>query len=121
MSEELHGGRGGPLVSGRHPSPSRTLMGLRPRPQISAIESRGSGHAPCPVLSNSTGVLRVLGVPGSSASGLHHTPYPGRPLASPLACRSWDSVRNFLILSDGIAKAMPAVTFRVLMPITSPS
>lgn len=39
----------------------------------------------------------------------------------PLACLSWDSVRNFLILSDGIANEIPAVTFNVLIPMTSPS
>lgn len=39
----------------------------------------------------------------------------------PLLCLDWDSVRKRLILSEGIAKEIPAVTFRVLMPITSPS
>ncbi len=39
----------------------------------------------------------------------------------PLACLSWDSARNCWILSEGIAKDIPAVTFSVLMPITSPS
>lgn len=39
----------------------------------------------------------------------------------PFDCLSWDSVKNFLILSDGIAKEIPAVTFNVLIPITSPS
>lgn len=39
----------------------------------------------------------------------------------PLACLSYDSVRNSLILSDGMAKEIPAVTFRVFIPITSPS
>lgn len=39
----------------------------------------------------------------------------------PLACLSCDSARNCLILSEGMAKEIPAVTFRVLMPITSPS
>lgn len=39
----------------------------------------------------------------------------------PLDCLSWDSARNCRILSEGIAKDIPAVTFSVLMPITSPS
>lgn len=39
----------------------------------------------------------------------------------PLACLSWDSAKNCRILSEGIAKDIPAVTFRVLIPITSPS
>ncbi len=39
----------------------------------------------------------------------------------PLACLSWDSARNCRILSEGIAKDIPAVTFSVLIPITSPS
>lgn len=39
----------------------------------------------------------------------------------PLASLSYDSARNCRILSDGIAKEIPAVTFNVLIPITSPS
>lgn len=39
----------------------------------------------------------------------------------PLACLSCDSARNCLILSEGMAKEIPAVTFSVLIPITSPS
>lgn len=39
----------------------------------------------------------------------------------PLACLSWDSARNCWILSEGMAKDIPAVTFSVLIPITSPS
>lgn len=39
----------------------------------------------------------------------------------PLACLSCDSARNCRILSEGMAKEIPAVTFSVLMPITSPS
>lgn len=39
----------------------------------------------------------------------------------PLACLSWDSARNCRILSEGMAKEIPAVTFSVLIPITSPS
>lgn len=39
----------------------------------------------------------------------------------PLLCLASDSVRKRLILSEGMAKEIPAVTFRVLMPITSPS
>lgn len=39
----------------------------------------------------------------------------------PFICRSYDSARNCRILSDGIANDIPAVTFSVLMPMTSPS
>lgn len=39
----------------------------------------------------------------------------------PLLCLSCDSVRNWVIRSEGIAKEIPAVTFKVLIPITSPS
>lgn len=40
---------------------------------------------------------------------------------SPLLYLVCDSVRKWLILSEGMAKEIPAVTFRVLMPMTSPS
>lgn len=39
----------------------------------------------------------------------------------PLTCLSWNSVRNCTMRSEGMAKEMPAVTLRVLMPMTSPS
>lgn len=39
----------------------------------------------------------------------------------PLDCLSYDSARNCRILSEGMAKEMPAVTFSVLIPMTSPS
>lgn len=39
----------------------------------------------------------------------------------PFNWRSWNSAKNCRIRSDGIAKEMPAVTFSVFMPITSPS
>lgn len=39
----------------------------------------------------------------------------------PLYCLSWALSRNRLIRSDGMAKEIPAVTFSVFIPITSPS
>lgn len=41
--------------------------------------------------------------------------------SSPLLCLSRESLRKRVILSEGIANEIPAATFRVLMPITSPS
>ena len=38
-----------------------------------------------------------------------------------MTCLSWNSVRNCMMRSEGMAKEMPAVTLRVLMPMTSPS
>lgn len=46
-------------------------------------------------------------------------PAPGE--LTPLMCLSWNSERKRVMRSDGMAKEMPAVTFRVLMPMTSPS
>lgn len=53
---------------------------------------------------------------------------PARPLpqqprgsAAPLTCLSWNSVRKRVMRSEGMAKEMPAATFSVLMPMTSPS
>lgn len=69
----------------------------------------------------SPGVSLSTPRPGGAAKPQLPLPLAAGGLPSPLACRSCDSVRNFLILSDGMAKEIPAVTFRVLMPITSPS
>lgn len=50
-----------------------------------------------------------------------HTGIRKSSLPLPFNWRSWNSARNCLIRSEGIAKEIPAVTFSVFMPITSPS
>ena len=42
-------------------------------------------------------------------------------LPLPFSWRSWNSAKNCRMRSEGIAKEIPAVTFSVFMPITSPS
>lgn len=39
----------------------------------------------------------------------------------PLLCFPNESFKKRVILSEGMAKEIPAATFRVLIPITSPS
>lgn len=95
------------------------------RPNI-ATEHRGLNNCiPLASAQESLGgrVSRYVAFPAPSPRGAAkpHAPAGCLNLSLPLAWRSWDSVRNFLILSDGIAKEIPAVTFRVFIPITSPS
>lgn len=59
------------------------------------------------------------------SQSLHLQRPPGPPhtprTPSPVRCLWKESPRKRVILSDGIAKEIPAATFRVLIPITSPS
>ena len=64
--------------------------------------------------------LQAYSLPSESPGGLERKKSPNQ-LPLPFNWRSWNSAKNCRMRSEGIAKEIPAVTFNVFMPITSPS